>query len=259
MEDLRFLQHFILTAYPPMPLHGDAVWKDVTAMSHEVSCASSGHQKAQGLLTLTRVTKYDYLVHAMLGLAASHLSLCSGVNYSLQALRHRVRAIKSLNCALGRPCASQAEGDARFGAAMALTFQSSYMPDGMMEFLTMMRGCHVVAVTVMPSFEDSLFHTFSLEGHFGAVRRLVTARKTNGQDERMVDGLLASLREVVKICEGPLEIRFLIAMERVVELARVSSTDGSCTLALSLPCVLLGIRINNTSAQRSASLPACIR
>lgn len=36
MDDMRFFQHFILTAYPPLPLGGDAVWKDVTAMSHQV-------------------------------------------------------------------------------------------------------------------------------------------------------------------------------------------------------------------------------
>ncbi|KAH7232412.1 uncharacterized protein BKA55DRAFT_523541 [Fusarium redolens] len=37
MEDLRLYQHFVFHAYPPMPLKGEAVWKEVAAMSHNVS------------------------------------------------------------------------------------------------------------------------------------------------------------------------------------------------------------------------------
>ncbi len=37
MEDLRFFQHFLLTAYPPLPLEGDTIWRDVASMAHEVS------------------------------------------------------------------------------------------------------------------------------------------------------------------------------------------------------------------------------
>ena len=36
MEDLRFFHHFLLTAYPPLPLKGDAIWRDVASMAHEV-------------------------------------------------------------------------------------------------------------------------------------------------------------------------------------------------------------------------------
>jgi len=37
MDDLRFFQHFLLTAYPPLPIKGDAVWRDVAVISHHVS------------------------------------------------------------------------------------------------------------------------------------------------------------------------------------------------------------------------------
>ena len=36
IEDLRFFQHFLLTAYPPLPIQGDAVWRDVAVISHHV-------------------------------------------------------------------------------------------------------------------------------------------------------------------------------------------------------------------------------
>lgn len=36
MEDLRFLQHFLFHAYPPLPLAGKMMWRDIVAMSHGV-------------------------------------------------------------------------------------------------------------------------------------------------------------------------------------------------------------------------------
>lgn len=37
MDDLRFFQHFLLKAYPPLPLQGGEIWKDVAQISHSVS------------------------------------------------------------------------------------------------------------------------------------------------------------------------------------------------------------------------------
>jgi hypothetical protein len=41
MDDLRLYQHFVFHAYPPMPLNGEAAWKEVAAISHNVSSALS--------------------------------------------------------------------------------------------------------------------------------------------------------------------------------------------------------------------------
>lgn len=38
LKDLRLFHHFVLHAYPPLPLHGKAVWDDITSYSHNVSC-----------------------------------------------------------------------------------------------------------------------------------------------------------------------------------------------------------------------------
>lgn len=77
----------------------------------------------------------------MLGLGASHLSLISPRGFGQAALKHRVMAIKSLNQLLAQPQLSDAAGEAAFGASMSLLFQSAYMPDGMVDFFTMIRGC----------------------------------------------------------------------------------------------------------------------
>lgn len=34
--DMRFFHHFLLTAYPPLPIQGDDIWKEVAALSHSV-------------------------------------------------------------------------------------------------------------------------------------------------------------------------------------------------------------------------------
>lgn len=76
------------------------------------------------------------MIHAILGASALHLSLISSDNYAREALSHRVTSIQALNSALSEPAASAAEADARFLTAFVLAYQSSYMPDGMYEFLS---------------------------------------------------------------------------------------------------------------------------
>lgn len=77
----------------------------------------------------------------MLGLGASHLGLLSGVDYARAAMKHRVLAIQTLNQHLSKPKLSMADADAAFAAMLTLTFQSAYLPDGMVDFFTMVRGC----------------------------------------------------------------------------------------------------------------------
>jgi hypothetical protein len=43
-------------------------------------------------------------------------------------------------------------------AALALAFQSSHLQDGMAEFLTMVRGCNLIAGDEALTNPDSAFH-----------------------------------------------------------------------------------------------------
>jgi len=72
-----------------------------------------------------------------------------------QVIRHRILAVKSLNEALSVPPKSRSEQDARMAAALALAFQSSHLQDGLAEFLTMVRGCNLIAS------DDTTFHSES--------------------------------------------------------------------------------------------------
>jgi hypothetical protein len=35
-DDMRFFHHFLVTAYPPLPILGDDLWRDVATLSHTV-------------------------------------------------------------------------------------------------------------------------------------------------------------------------------------------------------------------------------
>lgn len=205
MDDMRYFHHFLTVAYPPLPMEGDAVWKGVAALSH----------------------KYDYLIHAMLGLAASHLGLYTGAE-SQNAIAHRVKAIAGLNESLGRPCSSPAEGDARFGTIMALTFQASCMPEGMMEFLSMTRGCNIIASTGVIDFSKSLFRDFTAEGYTESVRRLIGSDglSLDSHQAKSFDDFLVSLRNLGPLCSSTLEVKFLAATERVMKQSRFSAVNA---------------------------------
>lgn len=40
MDDMRFFSHFLLSAYPSLPLKGNEIWMDISQMSHEVGPGS---------------------------------------------------------------------------------------------------------------------------------------------------------------------------------------------------------------------------
>ncbi|KAK4105261.1 hypothetical protein N658DRAFT_512750 [Parathielavia hyrcaniae] len=168
----------------------------------------------------------------MLGLGASHLDIYLG-NYSSHALSHRVKAIQGLHQALSTPPSSTAEGDARFAAIFALAFQASCMPHGMCEFLSMVKGCHLIANSSTLYFQDSLFWDFTQEGYGHSVRRAIGTGPIllDPDQEALLDSFLESLRALAPLCTSPLEIRFMASTERVVKMAQVEAAEAFAQLA----------------------------
>lgn len=147
MADTRFLQHFLFAAYPTLPLDGWTVWQGVSQMSYEVSKAVGVAACSQQEMILIAVEQYDFLIHAMLALGASHLNmLLGGGTYLEAAIQHRVTAIKGLNTFLSSAHLNLHNADAAFAATLILAFQSHQMGEGLIEFLTMVRGCKALAL-----------------------------------------------------------------------------------------------------------------
>ncbi|KAF5557290.1 sterol uptake control 2 [Fusarium napiforme] len=201
MLDLRFFHHFLLHAYPGLPIQGEEVWKEVAKYSHG----------------------FDFLAHAMLAVGASHLGLCNGTDYNSDAISHRVKAIKSLNSALDTPCQNKEEGDARYATLMALTWQSSYMPDGMQEFLSMLRGCTIVSKCSVFQFEDSAFRMFTTEGHVQRVEDINNGGFDIGlPDGEAIDAGIASLKAIAPLSKSMLEISLVAALKSILEMSRTT-------------------------------------
>lgn len=179
----------------------------------------------------------------MLGLAASHLHLLtpSTTSFSPQALSHRVRAISGLNAALSTPCTSRAEADARFAALMALTFQSSYMPDGMLDFLSTVRGCVVLATAAMPGPEGSAFSSFTTQRHLQRVwemsEDLSEGRVQWYRDvawyRAFAEQGLASVKALEPLCQNGFERTYYGVLRSTVEEAKESPLRGKSLLPSS--------------------------
>ncbi|KAF2200446.1 hypothetical protein GQ43DRAFT_73129 [Delitschia confertaspora ATCC 74209] len=175
MKDMRFFHHFLITAYPHLPVGSDTIWITVIP--------SFAHN-------------YEYLIHSILALAASHLDAVSNANVAQEALSHRILAVKTLNNALSVPPKTRSEMDARMAAALALAFQSSHLKDGLIDFLTMIRGCNLIANDDQLNAVDSVFYSFREDGHLAAMRaRLATSTliKVNADD---LNSAAMSLRQV---------------------------------------------------------------
>ncbi|KAI8716900.1 Zn(2)-C6 fungal-type domain-containing protein [Fusarium sp. LHS14.1] len=213
LDHLRFFHHFLIEAYPPHPHASSAVWQDVAALSHE----------------------YNFLASSLLALAAQHLTLFNHANYSVQALDLRVSAINGLNHALSRPCRTAAEADARYAAVIALTFQSSYMPDGMMDFLAMMRGWMLIQTTLVADHTKSMFCTFTRESFVGSMERYIEQQGNSGNDT-LIQDCLASLKTVEPLCRGNAERRYWSMLERLAQLSTASPRDAFLEM---VPCYAL--------------------
>ncbi|KAF4959530.1 hypothetical protein FGADI_1597 [Fusarium gaditjirri] len=209
MVDLHFFHHFLLHAYPGLPIQGEGVWKEVAKYSHG----------------------FDFLAHAMLAVGASHLGLCNGTDYNSDAISHRIRAIKSLNSALSTPCQTKEEGDARYATLMALTWQSSYMADGMQEFLSMLRGCTIVSNSSTLQFEDSAFRMFSTEGHVQRVNDINNGFDMGLSDYEAIDAGIESMKAIAPLSQSTLEISLVATLQSVLEMSR-----SSCVGAFGAIC-----------------------
>ncbi|KHO11766.1 hypothetical protein MAA_10710 [Metarhizium robertsii ARSEF 23] len=168
--------------------------------------------------------EYDFLIHSMLGLGASHLSLLAPGDFNQSALQHRVTAIERLNKFLSRPALSLADTEAAFAAILTLTFQAAHMPDGLTDFLTMTRGCFLVGTHVVPDLENSAFKTFERDVY---VEKASSVAASDNHwlpllDNSIANGFCTSLEQLGPLCHSVIDIEHIAMMRRIV----ISATNN---------------------------------
>ncbi|KAF2117570.1 hypothetical protein BDV96DRAFT_597489 [Lophiotrema nucula] len=211
MADMRLFHHFLITAYPHLPVGADKIWITVIP--------SFAHN-------------YEYLIHSILALAASHLDAVSTSSVAEEAISHRILAVKSLNEALSVPPKTRCERDARMAAALALAFQSSHLQDGLFEFLTMVRGCNLIADDEALNSPDSAFHAFREDGHLATMRSRLATSSLNAVNRDDLDSASLSLQMIEPLNMTDWEKSFWDILVRTVENAYDRPVEAYTTFVL---------------------------
>ncbi len=112
-------------------------------------------------------------MHAILALAASHLEAKTGVVLTSSAMYHRVLAIKGSNEAMSKTRRTGSDGDALLASSYLLTFQSTFMEDGMSEFFLFIRGCTLITNQLKAENIPMAFF-LSEDNHFQTMEKVLS-------------------------------------------------------------------------------------
>ena len=162
-------------------------------------------------------------MHAILGMAASHLELSTGQNLRDTAIRHRILAIKGSNEAISKTPRKGADGDALLAACYALVFQSTYIPEGLPDFFQMVRGCVILSHQLksegipMAFFLEEKDHFSFMSGRLSDLPAICS---------NIVDGAAESLAELPVIFDRPAHVEFYKYLVEVINSLRASSLKG---------------------------------
>src|ERR1700761_6185575 len=161
----------------------------------------------------------------MLGLGASHLALTNSSPSELVSLglNHRVKAMKQLNAVLSTPPKDSAEADARFATFMVLIFQSACLPDGLHDFLTMLRGCVLQGGS---SCVDSFFAQFMESNHQKTMENLLEKADLDSLDTDVLDAGIFSLNQLQTYCKPGIELEYHELLLKGVQSAYISPRFG---------------------------------
>lgn len=109
---------------------------------------------------------------------------------------------------------------------MALTYQSSYMADSMMDFFVMMRGWMLISTTLGSERQDSVFKSFTRESYVDSMALHASNFSETREHTTMIDDFIASLRTVAPICQSNAELKYLSMMESISHKIKGSPLDG---------------------------------
>ncbi|KAL1884333.1 hypothetical protein VTK73DRAFT_27 [Phialemonium thermophilum] len=195
LQDMRLFQHFLFNCIPHHPLGSEGLW------THEIPCLSE---------------KYEYLMHGLLGLAASDLTRKDPTLVS-SAMQHRVKAIKAIKKTLSEvPKANTfEEGNALMATCFALTFQSVLLDDGMVEYMTFIRGIVIVAIQMYIKGADLLFGDYIGDKQ----QELLQPHIENMPlvERSWVDAAVGAIENLAPLCHHPVEKQ---NHERILDMAR---------------------------------------
>lgn len=177
-------------------------------------------------------------MHAILGMAASHLQLITGADFRSEAMHHRYLAIRGSNEAMSNLDRRHNNGDALLAACYLLAFQSSYMIDGMQEFFQTVRGCsqlntHLVE-DLLPLSCEKYFRTTKTE-HWSLVQQTLVDLPII--DMVLIEGAQQSLSILFPIISVPADLDFYARVVDCVDTLKVTSHLGGFRVNFSIAMI----------------------
>lgn len=206
MNDMQFFHHFLTISFPHLPLGNDDVWvRDIPQFAQE----------------------HTFLMHAILALGASHLNRMTPLAcYEKEALMHRGHAINGLNSCMAKTSHIYGEADAMLATCYALTFQSSYMADGISDFVIFVRGCALATGKIRDENAPTAFN-LAPNRHHTVIRPRLHQLPTI-HPAHIAQGLSA-LDEVQVYLNCEAEHKFYNAMRDIFATLQQSSAAGYIT------------------------------
>jgi hypothetical protein len=164
-------------------------------------------------------------MHALLAQGASHLTrLSPATDFSRAAMVHRGQAIKGLNQALAKPGRREyGELDAMLATCYALTFQASYVRDGMADFITMVRGCKLIAEHIQKGKHETAFNLDPMT-HV----RIMSTRLNDAPalDHALLNSGLLSVQALTPLLQTATDMQFHAAIQSIFCTLQKSSKIG---------------------------------
>jgi hypothetical protein len=118
------------------------------------------------------------------------------------------------------------------------------MPDGMTDFLCLIRGCEytlsslsvshltpypgfIVGLTVVPEMDVSLFKAFARVPYVAKIHELIGSdRSVSYLNGAIVQGFCSSLKQLAPLCKTVAELEYMSMMQRIADIAASNPVEG---------------------------------
>jgi len=144
----------------------------------------------------------------------------------VESLTHRIKAIKSFNEQLSMAPTQSADADALFATVTCLLTQAALLPDGMVEYFTLLRISYYVVKVILPSFPTADFHTFTPEEHVNALSSIASGQPI---DFTLASEFRESLELIEAICCENTQIEYISQQKRCIAALSSSCRRGAFT------------------------------
>ncbi|RYP65832.1 hypothetical protein DL769_006204 [Monosporascus sp. CRB-8-3] len=208
------------TSLPLVTLEGDTEFDYAAFFQGELGESSSS--ASASAIDDPEIRQYQYLMHAILGLAASDLM---GKDPSLvtPAMMHRVKAINAIKKSLANIPKSDTfeEGNALLATCFALTFQSVCLEDGMAEYMTFCRGILIVAIQMYYKGSKFIFNNWIEDNQKALVKPLMETIPPIRRE--WTDMAVASIAALEPLCKHQLEVEYRQLLKEWAEMLYTNS------------------------------------